>query len=444
MKNEMLIKTDDPLLVKINQIKDIEEIIFSDLLPSTKDDRLNIIPSLLVRYDGGKILSLSSQDLYFDLFVKKVFQVYNLEKDRIIHDQILDPFGQRSSLKIDERTKRILEAGDLSNINQVYAFYDGKKSYSKSLLFQSDELILLLPMIKYHLKQIFNCTGRIISLDNDFINGYRNYYTLSYKIDGLDDILSMHFKSNYPEYHLYLRSLDKHFTPLEMTIRFNQTNIEVISSFQDYDLLSNSNYQIQNDNTITSTFKVSKKNIPIIYQENNLNQVNNPCPNLTNLDSPDDVIWYQLPWNALYGVLNKVDKINDIEHLVNVHNKYLAFSNEMFMLKEYASKEYLRTKTFDANKMHFVMDEVNKKIQGILLSREDGLYVIETYFQDVLGDNGYYDTYLNEKYFYHLAQNRDLLHGLNRNDLSSVSPEDNILCGADLLVTEDVKKLIRR
>ena len=193
MSREMMIRIMDPMLIKIYNIKDIEEIKFTDLWPSSRGDKITVLPSLYISYDGGKYLSLCSQDKYFDVFVRKVFQVYNLEKNRVIVDPDFDPFGKRTKLKINDRTKAILESGDLSKINEIYSFYDQKKSYEHSLAFQSDELRLLLPIIKYHLKQIFDCTDRNIDLSGDVVNGYRNNYGIQYKIDGLDDMLLVNF-----------------------------------------------------------------------------------------------------------------------------------------------------------------------------------------------------------------------------------------------------------
>ena len=237
MNNEMMIRTMDPMLIRIYQIKDIEEISYQDLVPSSNEGKINVLPSLYVTYDGGKYLSLCSQDKYFDVFVRKVFQVYNLEKDRVIVDPDFDPFGSRTKLRIDDRTKAILESGNLTRINEIYCFYDQKKSYENSLVFQNDKLKLLLPVIKYHLKQLFDCTDRVITMEETLINGYRNNYGIMYKLDGVIDTLLINFINNSDnEYFLNIRSKDKRFKPIEMRIKFNKTSIDVDTYFKDYDL----------------------------------------------------------------------------------------------------------------------------------------------------------------------------------------------------------------
>ena len=445
MDKGILINAMDPALVKIYQIKDIEEISFTDMAPSTRGSKFTVMPNLLVTYDGGKYLSMCSQDKYFDIFVKKVFQVYNLEKNREIVDPTFDPFGNRTKLKIDERTKSILESGDLTKINEIYSFYDKKKSYNHSLIFQSDELKMLLPMVKYHLKQIFDCTDRVITLEDDAINGYRNNYSINYKLDGIDDMLIINFVShNNNESCLYIRSRDNHFKPLEMVIRFNDTSIDVNTYFKDYALLSCNTYEVKRDNSIINTFRVSKDGQPIIYKNFALDRVDNPVPNVTGLDSKDDAVWYKLPWNAMYGANNRIEALSEVDEVVNVHNKYLAIVGNEFMGREYASQEYRRKKTFEANANRVVMEELTKRTYGVLLDPKEGIYVIETYFANELRSNGYYDTYLDDRYFYHLAQNKNYLLGLNTSDLVSISSDNNIIRSADLLVMDDVKSLLRR
>jgi len=438
--NEMAIEVMDSLLIKIYGIKDIEEIHITDLVPSSREGKLDVLPSLFIMYDGGKYLSLCSQDKYFDVFVRKVFQVYNLEKDREIVDPRFNPFGTRTKIRIDDYSKSILESGELTLINEIYRFYDNKKSYENNLLFQEDEFRILLPIIKYHLKQLFDCTDRVITLDSNNINGYRSNYTLDYKIDGIDDLLLINYVSNGNEMSLYIRSRDRKFKPLRMTIGFKKNSIETDIHFEDYMLHSSNIYRVKSDNTLVQVFRVTKNGLPIIYKNQALEKCNNALPNIT---GNEEMVWYRLPWNAIYGVNDVVEHLSEVDQIVMTHNKYLAISGEEFMLREYASKEYRRKKTFDANANRMIMDEVNKRVFGILLDSKEKVYVLETYFADMLRGNGYYDTYLNDRYFYHLTQSKDGLLSLNKNNLVTISTDNNIVCSADLLVKEDIKRLVK-
>ena len=433
----------DPVLVSIYKIKDIEEITFSDLAPSSNEGKIQVIPSLFVRYNGGKYLNLCSKDKYFDIYVKKVFEVYNKEKDRVISDPVFDPFGTKTKLKIDDKTKMILESGDLSKINEVYSFYDGKKGFDSSLIFQSDEFRLYIPLIMYHLKSFFEVFGKTIVFENEYYNGYKNNYSIDYKIDGLDDILLINFKSNDNKLVFNIRSRERMFSPIEMKVFFNDRSIVIALNSKEEEI-NCENVFVLGDNSIDNIFREDKKLIPVVYKKNTLKRVDNPYLNISGIDSSDDINWFLLPWYAYYGVNDRVDSISETEEVRMSNNKYLAFNNLEFMVREYASKEYRRNKTFSVSESRVVMDEVNKRIYGLLLDKKEGIYLIETHFEDSKGGNGYYNTYLNDKYFYHLCVSDDMLLGLNKNNLVNISSENNIIKPADVLVKEDIRKILKR
>ena len=178
------------------------------------------------------------------------------------------------------------------------------------------------------------------------------------------------------------------------------------------------------------------KLINIMIKKGSLERVENKHPNISSIDSADDVIWYKLPWDdAMYGVNNKIEVLSDVDEVVMTHNKYLALVGDEFMMKEYASREYQRRKTNDANANQVVLDEVNKRVSGVLLdNNSEGIYAIETYFAGDMRDNGYTDTYLKNRYFYHLQQSQEKLEGLNREGLIPVSKDDNVIIDADLSI----------
>ena len=100
----------DQLLIDIYNIRNLEYVNFWDL-HGTSDSKILVIPAIMINYDGGKTLNLCAKDKYFDTFVRKVVEVYNDEKDNILEDSLTDPFRLRQSIKIDDRTKKILSSG---------------------------------------------------------------------------------------------------------------------------------------------------------------------------------------------------------------------------------------------------------------------------------------------------------------------------------------------
>ena len=440
----MVIHSMDPILVQIYGIKDIEEISLSDFAPSTAGAKFNVLPNLYVRYDGGKVINLCSMDKYFDVFVRKVYQVYKLEKDKVIVDPTFDPFGYNSKLTIDDKTKAVLESGDLLKVSNVYSFYDQKKSYGNSLIFQSDEFMMLFPLIKYQFKQAIELTDNAVSMSEESIGGYRNNYAVMYKFNGIPDMLLINFdKEGEDEFYLTIRSRDRHFNPLNMLVKFNDNSIDINCLFKDYDLCVSDTYEVRNNNTANNNFIVSRKGETIVYKNIALEETQNPYPNLSGIDNEDDLTWFKLPWNAYYGVNNFLQKLSEVDGVVNTHNKYLAITGDNFLLREFLSREYQRRKTFEANANRIVLDEAKKRIYGFIVDQKEGLYILEAFFANALRANGYYETYLDDKYFYMVAKNKNKLKGLNRSDLVSISQDDEIIKGVDLYEKDQIKKILK-
>jgi hypothetical protein len=108
--------------------------------------------------------------------------------------------------------------------------------------------------------------------------------------------------------NLKIRSREKNFKPLEMSISFNNNDITVNTHFSDYGLFINNSFEVKKNNTIVNIFRVTKNGEIAIYKTRELEKCENPLPNISSIDSDDDMVWYQLPWNALYGVNNQVQE----------------------------------------------------------------------------------------------------------------------------------------
>ena len=430
----------DKTLVEIYSIKNIEEVNFTDLMPISTDEKIKVIPSLLIKYNGGKYLNLCSKDKYFDVFVKKVYEIYQKEKDREIKDTRFGPFGSTSKIRIDSKTKEILESGDLTRINEVYKFYDNKKSYNNSLLFQIDELRLILPIIKYHIKKLLDLTDITINFKENEIYGYRNKYTINSIINGINSKVLIDFiKENQNTFSINLKSLEKVFEPMSVKLIFEKDSIIINITIQNNDLSSNDIYKAELD-VVNHIFNVVKDGKEIFYKEQYLEKQNIELINLTNIDTEETLTWYKLPWTGYYGINNQVKRFSPIDSFVIMHNKYLGIAEDEFMIKEHKAEVYHRDRTFTVNSNDVVLDEVCKTIYGI--RPMDNIYIIETSFDDEIHENGYYDTYLSGRYYYHVIE-CDQLQTLEKRKLVSISKDDDIITNADLLVAEDVKKLIR-
>ena len=433
----MRINKMDDILMQIYDIKNIEEVWIYDLSSSISvDNRLPIIPSLYVSYDGGKVINLCNKDKYFDVLFKKVREVYSVEKDRIIVDKEKSPFRD-IKIKIDDNTKRILEENRLLEIENVYNFYNNKKSYSDSLLVQKDEFKFYLPIILYHLKDIYSYMNITINYDDYTINGYRDNYSINVKIDGMDEQLYIKYKKiNEYNFEFDIRSSYDKFNSITMNIDFRKDRINVMYDFKNKNVNGEYDYFI-NNNEANYSHKLYRNKL-LVNKNGKLNEVNNEYKKYTSLDSEDNMKWYLLPWNGLYGVNNSIIKVNDVNYFMNIHNKYFSIIDGDFLLKEYLSKSYNRKLSFSNGDYKISLEEVDKIITGIKLF--DDIYVIETFFDDNGVLNYYYDSYLENKYFYHLYNAKK---DLKKDNLIEVNKEKNVIYGSDLYDKNNILKLVR-
>lgn len=437
----MKIDTMDQLLIDIYNIRNLEYVNFWDL-HGTSDSKVLVIPAIMINYDGGKTLNLCAKDKYFDTFVRKVVEVYNDEKDNILEDSLTDPFRMRQSIKIDERTKKILSSGVLEDINRVYSFYEGKESYDNSLLFQIDEVKSLLPIIRYHIKKVFSMTDVVVSFDED-ITGYRSYYTLVGKLNGIDKYFVLSFnKIDSNSYEVSIQGLLSNNVPLNMSIDFTKDSLLVNTSMGDNMVSCCSEYLVTNE-VVKERHTIRKDGLPIGYENRDLVEVENDISNITDIDSDTRFKWFRLPWGAMYGIDNNIVDVSDTEKVIERHNMYVDTMNDSFCLREYFSKSYHRNRTVSVDAMDVILDEVRKNVTLVCIDSIKGIYALESSFLDKVAKSGYYDEKLAGNYFYHLVSSNDGIKGISREGLIPVSKNDNVLSGVDLLNKANVYRLVK-
>ncbi len=429
-------------LIQIQSIKNITSIRLNGIIYTQDDkEKMELVPILSVTYDGNKSLSLTSKEKYFDAFVKKVTEVYNDEKNNIIEDSLTDPFRLRSHIQIDEHTKEVLESGRLTNLEDIYKYYDDKKPYSNSLLFQKDEFRLLLPIIKYHLEDLFSRTDNQVKFGNDF-QGYRDNFILTANVDGIEKTINMYiYKENDNEYLISIGGIFSNYSSIEMSIKFKNDRIEVIMNSISYELYSEYIYQANNEK-IKQVVSISKSNRPIIYENKDLEESENVYHNITDLDSKSNFRWFKLPWNALYGINNEVNSLSGSEKMIKTYSMYVLVLDNSFMKKENYSKTFKKSSNVTITTEDLVMDEVMKNTTCICISPIENLYAIETAFLNTRYPNGYYLEKLINKYFYHVVKSEEgvcailLANGISIN-------KDDVLVNADLIDTQKMLNLIK-
>lgn len=434
----MRLYSQDDMVVRIYNIRNIESINIYDMF-MPKSTKLEVVPALIIIYDGGQTINLCARDKYFDLLIKKVTQVYSDEKNNVLEDSLSDPFRFRSSIKIDDHTKKILESGVLLNVSEFYKFYENKKSYDASLLFENDEINMLINIIKYHLKDFFSHTDQKIKFDKD-MDGYKSNYMLTGSVNGNFEYFPLSFNrvsDNTYEVDVNIPSCGF----VKVSICFKTDKIDVTIDMDKHFICADYTYLISSD-VVKKIESIRRDNRLVHYKNEDLESISLVDSDIVTFDSNTPLKWFKLPWGAYYGINNTIDEISESEKIIQIYNMYFEMWKDRFFKKEFYSKTYRRNEVASAFGNSVVLDEMIKDTRGIRLSKKDKVYLIETTFLDSLHSNGYYDEKLERKFFYHLYQSDDI----NKIDVSGivlVTPDGGVLENADLLNDSLTLKLVR-
>jgi len=424
----------DEELIKIYNIRNIESIKLTDLVQSYDNKRI-IVPSLLVVYDNGKVLNLCSRDKYFDVFVKKVRQVYNDEKENILEDSLTDPFNMSRTIDIDDRTKKILD-GELEFKNELYSFYENKKYYTESLIFEIDEVKMMLNIVKYHLKEMFSKTDITLNFNNQ-ISGYKTNYVINGSINGVNTIFPLIYTKNDDEFIFEIGNI---VDDVKIKIYFRNDRIVVSGFVNKYKLFYEDNYFVSTSvvKRVTQLFIDSKL---INYENKDLIECQNDFLNLT-YDTPNNLKWFKLPWGGLYGINNEIENISEFEKSTQIYNIYLDVFNDSFIRKEHFCKNYKRNDTVSLLGQTVVLDEVKSNTIGVKI---DGrMYLIETMFDKVNRPCGFYKLKFENRYFYHVVRsNTPNIGGIKKEKFINISQDDDIFVKEDVLDNIKIRKLVR-
>lgn len=424
----------DKELVEIYNIRNLESIKVSDLVLHSSGKTL-IIPTILIIYDGFKMLHLSARDKYFDIFVKKVVEVYRDEKNNILEDFLTDPFRLHSKIDCDSHSASILEEGNLADTKEFYKFYRDKDAYDGSLLFQNNEVKRLIAIVKYHIEQIFSMTNHIINIDKE-VSGYRDNYLLSGRLDGIEKIFPFSFnKINSKEYLFSVGGVYKDAVATDVDIRFEKDGIYVVTKVGK-DLISSTEYKIVNG-AVKVINTVKKEDIIFSYYNKDLECViSDELDNLKSLDYADNLNWYRLPWNALYGTKVSIENISETEKIIGIANKLIDGDEEGFIIREYQTTSYKRNSTSSVEAESLVLDEASKTVLGSAIDTENKLFIIETGFDDTTRDY-----YTNSKYFYHAAYSKDGVKGIKTENLKPLGHKQEIINPGDLRNKQKIKTI---
>ena len=410
----MIYNVMDPQLIEINSIKDISYIKFYDLVKNDGNKRITV-PTLMINYDGNKLINLSILDKYFNIYVNKVIEVYKREnKERVDEDSTL-PFDSRVTVTIDSRTKEILDKADIVEKKEITSFYDNKDSFSNSLMYEADEVKSIMDITRYMISEFSKFANLNLEFQDGF-KGYRTNYVMEAKINDILTYLLIHYdKLDDNNYEVSVGNLGGVNKPLIINISFTDDSVYIKATYQDVALVNEYKVNSKNGYFIKQIFKDGDL---VKYEPGTLNKTDVKTKNLVNFDSNIEYTWYELPWVAYLGYSGSEERIDDNTRIYTNNVIYYDESTNSFYKREFYTKKLKRDNTNTTKGILITLDELRKIVFGYF---ERPYFIIETQFRSARGDGEYQEKY-DGNYFYHVIKARSL-DNITKDKLVSVKKE---------------------
>lgn len=425
----------DDILIKINQIKDIKSIDYNDLVLTIAKDKIKILPGFIVFYGSGDYIYLTSQDKHFEVFVKKLRETYEKEKDNILKDGVLG----KEKIKISTLSKAILESKELEEPNKQYKKFIDKDYYKESLLFEEDKVKALIPIIIYHLKdtlKLFDLNIDKISLSSG-MNG--NYY-LNAILNNISTILPVNYRENgFNSVSISIGNLFKNSYSLTMNIEFSIDKISILIKIDGYDYTEYVNYVMGDFYKERYIYVGGNK---IYFTSDKLDEIEKN--KYENLVPNSSLKWCLLPWNAYLGGFRRdlcitesgtLEDISGNERIIDSNIVYLSVSDYHYFIKEIFTKRFSKRVSSNEQFQSINLDTYSKTVIGL---KNDSLVEIETSFEDS-GISSIYKKYLAGNYFYQISSARNF-DEISKDNTCFIGRENGLIENTDLL---EPKKYIK-
>lgn len=431
----MKIDVSDSLLLEIYSIKNLESIKIYDLLIQNNSNKNLIIPTMMITYNGNKMLNLCSKDKYFDIYVKKVLEVYNKEKNSSL--VIETPFSKQEGIIMDNNTKTILENGLIQETNKLFKEYRYKDSYLEDFIYEKDEVKLLLPLLYEGINDFLKETDLNIEFSNE-LSGYKNNYTIRANIDGIDEYLTIMFYKDEFRYCFNINNISEDKLNINAILSLFKNKIQIDLEIPFSDMYSRKEYIINKD-TIHEERRIYKDSKLVQYDNQDLTSKDFNYNNLINLEEDKDYKYFEILKDCFIGINNNIKNINTNGEIINSNYVFLIVNDKGFLKKEYVSTSYREKKDIYSVVLDMTLDERVSTTYGYNI--KDNIYLIGTYFHKHNSSNGYYNNYLAGKRFYKLAIAKNISE-INKNNIIDIKKKQDILDREDVFNIPKVKKIV--
>ena len=233
---------------KINQIKNID-LIYIYTTDSILNNDSNKYIGAKVAYDKNKIINVDYKDKHFSIFIKRIIEQYQKEKDK------------RRIVLLGDLTKKLMETLSFDLVEEKV------NSTSKQIpLFKVENRNLL--KYKSALKEIITLVmTRNLKYDNikvKDINGYNNHYQVTYQVGNIEKTFPMIIYNDEDTLYFEINRIDKLNTDIHGSIELKGQKLEVTYDDGEY----SAKIIYDSESCITSK-SMMKDLIPLHYEETN-------------------------------------------------------------------------------------------------------------------------------------------------------------------------------
>lgn len=367
----------------ISKIKNLRYIKIFDLFNNSWNNKA--VAAVLINYinEKGRLSSICycEKDKLFDVFVDKIMERYNLEKN----DNKIN-YGNQLTKEIIENNYEFAQTIPSEK-------YISKKGVDNPILnYEKDEFLKFKNIITYFINQISTFFGLNIKL-NDKIYGNRSNYSIVCEINGRERIIPLNYKKiSENNYEIVLNNLIGNLNFIKLNINYKIDKVEINWSVLSLNLEYKSIYYF--DTNIFKEELVSSGKT--LYHNNSVNKnvtetLNNDLIEETSeINKPLNV----LPWKDLY-TYDKTYISQDNSDIFIERTTYI------YDMLDRLSIDIRYEKTYNNKNSIIRLNGMHEKINIYkVIDDKNIIYLFERYFSKVSHSLGKYKNHLENKSFY--------------------------------------------
>ncbi|MBQ9012228.1 MAG: hypothetical protein IJ094_01390 [Bacilli bacterium] len=343
---------------KIREIKNLNLIYFYSVDSIFKGNTNKYIGAKVV-YNDKEVIHIDYKDKNFGIFVKRILERYNKEKDRkkiILLGEFTRKLINESSFSILETSKRD------DSIREEIPFFEVENKNLKR--YES--------YLKEVLKMIISLNIKFDDFEITKIRGYNNHYVVTYKIRNIEYNFPIILYNNEDELNFRINRISDVNTDIKGTIKMSSGKVDV--SYYDGDIKANLFYNALEDNVT----KEVKNNLDVIYYDETRDVV--LTEDMNKLKFYFDLLEFDMPSNIIkvnddtFLLSEEVSNMDEEDILYktttylismkkdntiitkNVVNGFSKYDNRVNVVLDYETEEYM-LKNVSVNNKNSILQE---------------------------------------------------------------------------------------